>query len=121
MNNKPLIFFISLMALALILIVTYQIKVNPFKNMAVQQHQHEQAQNDNPHQADALIDLYVDNCARCHGKFGEGKNRNPSLKETKLSHEQIAQLIRTGKGNMPAFGNLTDEQVHQLVSLVEKF
>lgn len=121
MINKPVIFFVSLIGLAVVLVLTYQIQKDPFKNISVQQHQHEQAQNENPHQKDAVIKLFVDNCARCHGNFGAGKNGNPSLRETFLTHEHIAQLIRTGKGEMPAFNKLTDEQVHQLVTLVEKF
>ena len=120
MNNKPVLFFVSLMGLALVLVITYQIQKDPFKNISVQQHQHEQAQNDKPHQTDAVISLFVDNCARCHGSFGAGKNGNPSIQGTSLTHEQIAQFIRSGKGEMPAFNKLTDEQVHQLVMLVEK-
>jgi len=120
MNNKSMLFFVSLLGLALLLVVTYQIQKDPFKNISVQQNQHEQAQSDTPHQMDAVIRLFVDNCARCHGNFGGGKDENPALIGTKLTHEQIAQLIRNGKGEMPAFNKLTDEQVHQLVMLVEK-
>ena len=117
MNNKPLIFFISLMTLALILIVTYQIKTDPFKNIKPKTVQ----QNDTSHQPCDIIALYSKNCAVCHGSFGQGQGSNPALKGTNLSHDQIAQLIRSGKGEMPSFSNLTGDQIHQLVELIEKF
>lgn len=117
MNNKPLIFFASLMALALILIVIYQLKTDPFKNITGKVVQQESS----PHQSGDVIALYSKNCAVCHGSFGQGQGDNPSLKGTSLSHDQIAQMIRNGKGRMPSFSNLTADQIHQLTGLVEKF
>ena len=116
MNNKPQIFFWSLIGLALILIFTYQIKMNPFDQLV----QTQQSAVADPHQQDNAIALFTQNCSKCHGSFGEGKGVNPSLKDNKIPHDQIAALIRSGKGEMPSFQQLTDEQVHQLVSLVEK-
>ena len=116
MDNKPIVFFVSLMLLTLALVVVFQIKTDPFGNASAKT---EQMQAD-PHLSDTAIKLFADNCARCHGSFGEGKGRNPSLRGVNMSHEQIAQRIRTGKGKMPAFKNLSDEQIHLLVSLIEK-
>lgn len=116
MQNKPVIFFISLMTLALILVITYQLKTNPFDQSALSR----KSVAESPHPQDNSIALFTQYCANCHGSFGEGRGINPSLKGTKLAHDQIAQLIRNGKGEMPAFNKLTDEQVHQLVTLVEK-
>jgi len=116
MNNKPQLFFWSLIGIALILIVTYQIKMDPF-DLTVQ---NQQSMTADTHQQDNSIALFTQYCAKCHGSFGEGKGVNPSLKDNKIPHDQIAVLIRSGKGEMPSFQQLTDEQVHQLVSLVEK-
>jgi len=116
MTNKPLIFFASLMLLALIIVVYYQIETNPFKNATEVQTQ-EQA---NPHASDEGMALYGQYCASCHGGFGEGTGKNPPLKETKLDHGQIHDIIRTGKGIMPAYPDLTEQQVHQVVLFVEK-
>ncbi len=104
------------MVLTLALVVVFQLKTNPFGNTPIQISQ----QQADSHQSDAAIKLFTDNCARCHGSFGEGKGRNPSLRGVKMTHEEIAQRIRTGKGKMPAFKKLSDEQIHVLVTLVEK-
>lgn len=117
MNNKPIIFFVSLMALALILIVTYQLKTDPFQNITGKVVQQEST----PHQSGDVIALYSKNCAVCHGSFGQGQGSNPPLKGTLLTHDQIAQRIRNGKGEMPSFSKLTGDQIHQLTELIEKF
>ncbi len=116
MNSKPIIFFISLMALTLVLVVIFQLKTDPFQNVPAKTQQEQTVS----HQADAAIGLFSDNCARCHGSFGEGKGRNPSLQGNSLSHEEIASIIRSGRGEMPPFHKLSDEQVHILSALVEK-
>ena len=104
------------MALTLLLVVIFQLKTDPFQNVPAQVQQ----QQTESHQADTAIKLFSDNCARCHGSFGEGKEKNPSLREVSLSHEKIAAIIRSGRGEMPPFKKLSDEQVHLLVTLVEK-
>lgn len=116
MQNKPLVFFIALMTLALMLILTYQIKMNPTNIFTAQQ----QAPTENQHEQEQAIGLFAQHCANCHGSFGEGRGTNPAIKGTRLAHDQIATRIRTGKGAMPAFPQLTEQQVHLLVSLVEK-
>jgi len=117
MNNKPVLFFASLMLIAVLLVVIYQLQTDPFQNVS-RQTQQSQA---NPHNADDVITLYTKNCSVCHGKFGEGQGTNPALKDTKLGHDEIANFIRNGGNEMPSFPNLTPDQVHQLVELVEKF
>jgi len=117
MNNKPLVFFASLMTLALVIVVYYQIETNPFKNMQVAQSQ----QGADPHEASTGMAIYTQNCARCHGGFGEGIGKNPPLQGTRLDHGQIHEIVRTGRGTMPSFSDLSDQQIHQLVLFVEKF
>jgi mono/diheme cytochrome c family protein len=81
----------------------------------------------------APSDLYVKNCARCHGKDGKGKEARgetpniPDLTSHKW-HEQRsdAQLVASildGKGkDMPAFGDkITEEQARQLVKHLRQF
>jgi cytochrome c oxidase cbb3-type subunit 3 len=72
--------------------------------------------------------LYADNCANCHGEFGQGQS-GPALNSRELlkttSDEALINIIRTGVpgSNMPAWGQafggpFTDEQVVQLVTFV---
>jgi quinoprotein glucose dehydrogenase len=61
---------------------------------------------------------YQDNCAVCHGDKLEGNPPSfPALLGVgnRYSDKQILDLIRTGKGRMPAVTTLTDEQAQALL------
>ena len=71
-------------------------------------------------------------CARCHGADGKGgvgpEGTNPPRNfcdaafQSSRSDEQLAQVIRGGKGAMPAFGNLfPDPDLRALVRKVRSF
>jgi len=62
--------------------------------------------------------IYLSQCAVCHGDKRAGSPPAiPSLVgiADRLSPKQIALLIKTGKGRMPGFPNLDDDQVFALV------
>ncbi len=67
-------------------------------------------------QADTLEQgrtLYEQNCQACHGAAGEGSNQAPGWRDdtsrlASLSLVDMAQIINSGKGNMPAFGDRLD-------------
>ncbi len=64
---------------------------------------------------------YTSQCSVCHGeKMAGSPPAIPSLLEARqrLSSDQIASTIKNGKGRMPGFGNLSDEQITALVSYV---
>jgi quinoprotein glucose dehydrogenase len=64
---------------------------------------------------------YTSQCSVCHGENMAGSPPAiPSLLEAgqRLSSDQIASTIKNGKGRMPGFGNLSDEQITALVSYV---
>jgi mono/diheme cytochrome c family protein len=74
-------------------------------------------------------DLYVRNCARCHGLDGRGQTNQgrkynvPDLvEETKgASSAKITKIITNGRLDMPAFGKkLTKKQISVLASYVKK-
>lgn len=65
--------------------------------------------------------IYTSQCSVCHGESMAGSPPAiPSLLEARqrLSSDQIASTIKNGKGRMPGFGNLSDEQITALVSYV---
>lgn len=65
--------------------------------------------------------IYISQCSVCHGENMAGSPPAvPSLLEARqqLSSDQIAGTVKNGKGRMPGFSNLTDEQVTALVSYV---
>ena len=82
----------------------------------------------NPHLAGANQsagqDLFSLNCAACHTIEGSGDalafgTNAPSLQVRSITAQQVAEAIRTGPANMPRFsGNLTDQQVSDIVSYV---
>jgi len=119
MNSKPVIFFIALMIIALALVAAYRLTTNPVRQTAESQAQVQtKADQQNPHMEDPTLTLFEENCASCHGPFGQGNGPNPALRGTKLSNAQIIERIRKGKGRMPAFNELSTEQLDQLVDLI---
>jgi ubiquinol-cytochrome c reductase cytochrome c subunit len=69
-------------------------------------------------------DLFSLNCAACHTILGTGDalaygTNAPSLQVKNITAQQVVEAIRTGPANMPRFsGNLTDQQVSDIVSYV---
>ena len=70
------------------------------------------------------FDLFSLNCAACHTIEGSGDalafgTNAPSLEVKSITARQVAEAMRTGPANMPRFsGNLTDQQVSDIVSYV---
>jgi len=74
-------------------------------------------------------DLYLSNCARCHGPDGRGqtpqgrKYNVPDLvvEAKDRGASKLARIITIGKEDMPAFGKkLTRRQIAALASYVRK-
>lgn len=65
--------------------------------------------------AGAAEELYAANCASCHGGNLEGA-MGPSLETAgaDLSKDEIADVIKNGKGQMPAISQLSDDEVEEL-------
>jgi len=87
-----------------------------------------------PARADELPEVYVKNCASCHGRDGTAKTPAgrklgvKDLSKSTLADAQIEQQIREGKldekkkSNMPAFKDkLTADEIKSLVSVVKDF
>jgi mono/diheme cytochrome c family protein len=80
-----------------------------------------------------MNDLYVKNCARCHGKDGKGKEARgdsaniPDFTSHKWheqrSNAQLVVSIMDGKGkDMPAFGDkISQDQAQELVKYIRQF
>jgi quinoprotein glucose dehydrogenase len=65
--------------------------------------------------------LYTSQCAVCHGETMSGSPPAiPALTTVgqRMSAKDIASTIRGGKGRMPGFGNLSDDQRSALVSYI---
>ena len=62
----------------------------------------------------------INNCGMCHGSKQEGVGSFPSLQhiEKKLSYAQIDKLLQTGRGQMPAFPQLTAADRTSLVQFL---
>lgn len=71
--------------------------------------------------------VYKANCSLCHGDDGAGTALGARFKVVDLRNKDVkakstadmAQTIREGKGNMPAFGKRLDgDQIDKLVAYV---
>ena len=72
-------------------------------------------------ETDSPQGLYTSQCAVCHGEAMAGSPPAiPSLIgiAQRLSSKDVAAAIRNGKGRMPGFSNLSDEQVSALLTYV---
>ncbi len=116
MDNKPTVVFLAFMILSVFVVAGYLMISDPFAKMPQSQNQAMQQFANNE-----AFGLYIQNCAKCHGAMGEGKGPNPPVRGTRLSEAQIQQLIRTGGKKMPAFPQLSDEQLSKLSRLIKKF
>ncbi|MBA2175581.1 cytochrome c [Halobacillus locisalis] len=67
--------------------------------------------------AEAAEAVYQNNCASCHG--GDmGGGVGPALQEvgSKYSADEIVDIIKNGKGQMPAQGQVSDEDAQLVAS-----
>ncbi len=59
-------------------------------------------------------ELYLESCATCHGDRGQGGQGGPAIDTgeifAKRSLDMLLETIRSGKGNMPAFGEAYSEE-----------
>lgn len=62
----------------------------------------------------------LNNCTSCHGTDRAGTNVYPSLQNLSgtRTEKQIASLLKTGKGQMPAFPNLSDDDMDALLAFL---
>lgn len=75
-------------------------------------------------------DLYINNCARCHGADGKGNTRLgreldvsdlTSRKVQRMSRKKMSRVIRYGEDSMPAFRNkLSRKEINKIVSYVKR-
>lgn len=80
--------------------------------------------------ADAPADLYIRNCARCHGADGRGETTagqqldvpDLSISGRRMSAAKISRIIADGKDEMPGFGKkLNKKQIASIAAYVRKF
>lgn len=69
-------------------------------------------------------DVYTQKCAMCHGQDGKGMmHGTPDFtlgQGNLLPNNQLANVIRTGKGVMPGFmGQLQDEQIADVIAYIK--
>ncbi|MBU9712076.1 c-type cytochrome [Evansella tamaricis] len=64
--------------------------------------------------------VYIGNCSGCHGGDLGGVGSNPALNalEGNYSEDEIATIITEGRGAMPAFGRLSNEEVDAVIEFL---
>lgn len=123
MNNKPVVFIGSLLIIALVVIVVFLIKTDPFGDVTPVRQDQARPPADQPGQPmefGEAMTIYGEACASCHGKFGEGVAGFPGLQSTSLSIDEIKNIISNGKGNMPAFEHIHEPELTELAEFIKK-
>lgn len=63
--------------------------------------------------------IYKKNCTTCHGLERQGNPpAYPALTESRKTDDEIRTILREGKGIMPAFPQLEDEDINALVAFL---
>jgi uncharacterized membrane protein SirB2 len=66
--------------------------------------------------------LYVAYCQACHGENGDaGKSGAKNLRLTILNKSEKEAYIRIGKGAMPGFSNLSQEEIDAVILYTDSF
>lgn len=79
--------------------------------------------------ASALADgarVWQSTCSPCHGPTGKGDGPagralrvpNLSTRQASMSDQQLAEIIKNGRGQMPAFGSFPPELIDALVKKI---
>ena len=72
--------------------------------------------------AESGLVIFHTKCSRCHGPDGRGQAvfSTPSFLTSKLTAEEMAQVISKGKGKMPSFGTqLTPAEVKGVADYIK--
>jgi len=70
--------------------------------------------------------IYEKKCQMCHGEKGDGQEdkgvdfSDPEYWKDK-SYEEIYDAIKNGKGKMPAFPELSDEEIKSVIEYIKSF
>nr|WP_157504901.1 PQQ-binding-like beta-propeller repeat protein [Dyadobacter beijingensis] len=65
--------------------------------------------------------VYMRNCAACHRADRQGSGQEyPSLAQigNRMSKEEISNMVKTGRGRMPAFQHISDKERDELVAFL---
>jgi mono/diheme cytochrome c family protein len=62
--------------------------------------------------------IYIAQCARCHGREGQGYGENPDIRNNGHSVAEIKEIVRNGLAEMPAFSNLSEKEITELADYV---
>ena len=65
--------------------------------------------------------LFEEECAACHGTFGEGAGNGPTLltadlKPPSVTRDHLAGVIQDGSGTMPGFEGLTRREQADVIA-----
>ncbi len=65
--------------------------------------------------------IYQAQCGTCHGQDLTGSSEFPSLVgiANRMSNTNIAEVVHTGRGRMPSFSAITEQQMAQLLSFLK--
>jgi len=63
-------------------------------------------------------DIYVDNCARCHGTEGEGID-GPKLVGKELRFDRVVRIVTQGRDDMPSWeDDLSEDEIRRVADYV---
>jgi mono/diheme cytochrome c family protein len=68
--------------------------------------------------------LYKENCGGCHGPAARGAQGPNLIRSPLVLHdekgEEIGEVVKKGRGGMPAFPGLSEEQIYQIAEFIHQ-
>ena len=108
MKKTPLIIAASIVAIAIVIIVIWQVKTISGTS----------AIEDTASKTSQISIVYKANCARCHGDNGQGFGDKPSIQDTGYTADEIKEIVKGGLDEMPSFSNIAEPTLTQLSEYV---
>lgn len=122
MEKRPVLFIMTLLLVALVVIVVFLVRTDPFgKINPAPANQSLEVPKDDIHAGELAeaMKTFGQTCASCHGNFGQGQAGYPPLQKTTLSEEEIKSIIKNGKGEMPAFNHIKEPLLSKMVKFIK--
>ena len=106
--KKFFVVFFILIIVAVVIFIIYEVKTISGSQQA------EMKDDVSPQ----VLSVYQNNCARCHGKDGEGYDTKPVLHNNNHTIEEIKNIVNNGLDEMPAFPTIKEPILTDLAKYV---
>ena len=108
MKKASLIILVSVVAIAAVIIIVWQVKTISGTS----------AIEEKASVSSEITIVFKANCARCHGDRGQGFGDKPAIQGAGYTAEEVKEIIKGGLDEMPSFPNISEPTLGKLSDYV---